>query len=543
MKSNKLVAVISAFITSLTALFFIAAPHAFAATATWTGGGSDTNMNTAANWGGVAPVAGDDLVFPANITNRTVVNNYVAGTSFNSITFNGAVSTASNYVLSGNDVTVVAGINSSMTTATYLENDLNMNLTLGGPQTIAATTSSLLIGGTVSMGAYAITLNSAQQIYFSGIVSGSGVITKTGAGSILFFTDNTFTGALNVNAGSAQAGSMNALGTSAGGTTIASGASLSLCAGDADKTFTEPLTISGTGVDATTAALNVFPGCGSGSPEHVPFHTYTLSGLVTLGADTVFSGYQINVAITGTYTANGHAFTVLPGSTRTLTLPSGTIVPTIVTTNYAANSPTTSVNANTNNIAIVTGTYGLAIISGGTLKGTGSLGGGISMSAGIIAPGMSPGCLNSGNLTFTGGTYQAELGGKTVCTEYDQLKVTGTVDLGSATTLTASLYGGFKPAAGDSFTIIDNDAADAVSGTFTGLVEGATFNLDGYVMKISYVGGDGNDVVLSVVTVPTVADTGFRLLTSSPIAMIAATALLTASAYVMSKRYATVKIK
>src|SRR5690348_14688212 len=86
----------------ISAYVFVATPHAFAATRTWTGAGSDTNMNTAANWGGTAPSAGDDLVFPVSVTNKTVVNNMTAATSFNSITFNGVGSSPTGYTISGN---------------------------------------------------------------------------------------------------------------------------------------------------------------------------------------------------------------------------------------------------------------------------------------------------------------------------------------------------------------------------------------------------------------------------------------------------------
>src|SRR5205809_34241 len=112
---KKIKVFVLALVLSLSSLAAFAAPHSFAATRTWTGAGSDTNMNTAANWGGTAPVAGDDLVFPANITNRVVVNNYTAATSFNSITFSGVASSASYYTISGNAFALVAGITDSMT--------------------------------------------------------------------------------------------------------------------------------------------------------------------------------------------------------------------------------------------------------------------------------------------------------------------------------------------------------------------------------------------------------------------------------------------
>ena len=42
-----------------------------------------------------------------------------------------------------------------------------------------------------------------------------------------------------------------------------------------------------------------------------------------------------------------------------------------------------------------------------------------------------------------------------------------------------------------------NDGSDAVSGTFAGLAQGATTDIGGNAFTISYVGGDGNDVVLT----------------------------------------------
>ena len=48
-------------------------------------------------------------------------------------------------------------------------------------------------------------------------------------------------------------------------------------------------------------------------------------------------------------------------------------------------------------------------------------------------------------------------------------------------------------------TLIDNDGVDPVSGTFAGLNEGAIVTLNASDFQISYVGGDGNDVTLTVV--------------------------------------------
>ena len=65
-------------------------PYVAATVRTWTGGGADNNWTTLANWGGTAPVAGDDLVFPGGAARLSNTNNFGAGTAFNSIRFRAA---------------------------------------------------------------------------------------------------------------------------------------------------------------------------------------------------------------------------------------------------------------------------------------------------------------------------------------------------------------------------------------------------------------------------------------------------------------------
>ena len=64
---------------------------------------------------------------------------------------------------------------------------------------------------------------------------------------------------------------------------------------------------------------------------------------------------------------------------------------------------------------------------------------------------------------------------------------------------------GFVPPNGAQFTILRNDGADPISGTFAFLPEGGTFTTNSTTFQISYIGGDGNDIVLTVVSpwVPT----------------------------------------
>jgi len=104
--------------------------------------------------------------------------------------------------------------------------------------------------------------------------------------------------------------------------------------------------------------------------------------------------------------------------------------------------------------------------------------------------------LTSSNLIFrsSASDYFVELNGTTPGSGYDQLKARGSVALSNAT-LHATL--GFQSAISNTFTIIDNDAAEAVTNTFNGLAEGATLNISGIPFRITYKGGSGNDVVLT----------------------------------------------
>jgi uncharacterized repeat protein (TIGR01451 family) len=126
------------------------------------------------------------------------------------------------------------------------------------------------------------------------------------------------------------------------------------------------------------------------------------------------------------------------------------------------------------------------------LGGTGTVGaitspaGGGSVDPATVA---SAGTLNAaGNVVFTSQVvYGIELAG-TAAGAFDQLNVTGTVDLGGAF-LDGALISGFIPAAGDTFTIIQSTGAR--SGQFSN-ASPITFN--GASFDITY---NSNSVVLT----------------------------------------------
>ena len=151
----------------------------------------------------------------------------------------------------------------------------------------------------------------------------------------------------------------------------------------------------------------------------------------------------------------------------------------------------------------LTGAGGVTIGAGGTLTNTtGSVTGPVAVS-GFLAPGATAaGTLGTGNLSFgAGGSLVASLNGAgTAGTDYDQVAVTGT------TTLTNGglrILVGASPtlSVGNTFTILANDGAEAITGQFTAGTTVAAFDNPLYKFSVNYAGGDGNDIVVALTTI------------------------------------------
>jgi autotransporter-associated beta strand protein len=100
-------------------------------------------------------------------------------------------------------------------------------------------------GGGVSPGSVAINNSSTTYAFSGGAIGGSGGLTKSGTGSATLSAGNTYAGSTAINGGVLQIRHANALGTTAGGTTVADGARLELASGIA--VGAETLTLNGNG--------------------------------------------------------------------------------------------------------------------------------------------------------------------------------------------------------------------------------------------------------------------------------------------------------
>lgn len=134
----------------------------------------------------------------------------------------------------------------------------------------------------------------------------------------------------------------------------------------------------------------------------------------------------------------------------------------------------------------------------GSVNGAGSYTGKVRFN-GKFSPGASPAIVSLEDVAFgSDASLEIELAGLNAGSDHDQLQVNGDITIDGL--LSILLLQDFKPAFGDIFEIIN--VTGELTGQFTGLSEGAKFassNDPQQLFTISYVGGDGNDVVLRAV--------------------------------------------
>jgi len=124
------------------------------------------------------------------------------------------------------------------------------------------------------------------------------------------------------------------------------------------------------------------------------------------------------------------------------------------------------------------------------------------------------------------GSLTVEINGTTPVTEYDQIVVTGTVNVTGAN-LNVVIDPGFTPNAGDVFVLVVNDGTDAVTGTFGllnanivvgGVVEGSQVLVNGVAYTVTYrydsvsnTENIGNDIALIRNRIPTISSATLTL--------------------------------
>jgi fibronectin-binding autotransporter adhesin len=427
----------------------------------WDGSGGDGNWTNANNWASnFRPLIGDTLFFPAGAARTSNFCNYATGTPFTSIHFGG-----SGYHLAGNAITLEQGI--SAATNTDL-NRISIPLALTANQTFTASNNALLRLGSVDTQARDLTLDGDGDFELLVGVLGNGALIKRGPGSAALFGTNTYTGPIEVRAGELRAAANGALGAGTAGTTVFPDAILSV---DGGLTIAEPLTLAG-----------ILKRNNSGAPASTWNGPISLQGVAIVLLDTLPMTINGVVSGSGSLTKSGSGALTL---TANNTYSGATVV----------NAGELSINgAQSQNIVQLTA---------GTLGGTGVVG--QVFASGVatkrVEPGHSIGILTTSNILFNSFTaFAVDLNGTVPGVSHDQLNVRGTISLGNSR---LDPIPGPSLAAGQVLRVINNDGTDAITGRFANLPEGGSITAtNGMQLRITYVGGDGNDVELTVQNPP-----------------------------------------
>ena len=418
-------------------------PEVINAIFTWDGGGANNNITTPQNWvGDVLPAANSDIIWAG--TTRLTVNVDIGGPA-RTWTYD---STAGAFVISGAAFTMSNGITNNSTATQIVNNAITLTLA----QTWSAASGNLIFWGNIDNGGFLLTIGGGSNTSASGIVSGTGGLTKTGGGTLTLSGANSYTGATTVSAGVLNVQNATGLGTTAAGTTVASGAALQLQGGI--TVGNETLSLNGTGLSSTGALRNI-----SGNNSW--------AGTITINSTT-----RIN-SDSGTLTLDVASGNAITGSNDSLQFGGAGNV--------------------TINDAIATGTGTLTKDGTGTLtlSAANTYTGTTTVSAGIlnIRNATSLGTSGSGTTVSNGATLQLQ-GSITVGPEALNIRGSGAAGQTGALVNVSGTnnYGGLLTLAGAT-TLSSNSGTLNVTntGTITGATHGLTLN------------GSGNGTIASII--------------------------------------------
>jgi len=291
------------------------------------------------------------------------------------------------------------------------------------------------------------------------VVQESGRLTLEGA--------NSYAGATSVTGGVLAARSDAALGDDTSGTTVSPFATLQLSNGI--DIGAERLVVAGEGFDKNGALQSV---SGTNYAGDVRVLGDTVIGV---GNSTLVVGVLRQEAPGSTFTLVGGGKLQVEGS---FYAGSGTVEEGNLTWNA------------TSQLFVEVGKHGL-------LRGTGKLSS-ATVVGGAIWPGWgnTPGTLTVAGPTVLNGLFRVDLDGPLPGSGYGQLATEG-ISIGAVTTF-LEVHLDYQPALGQVFRIVDNAGVEP-SGEFYNLPEGAILFANGYALRVSYKGGDGNDITLTVV--------------------------------------------
>lgn len=427
-------------------------------TVNWDGSAS-ANWSDGANWSTNAiPQAGDNLVFPASVSNKSNTNDLGENYRFNSITFND-----SGYTLSGNTIILGQG------------QGTNALILPGITDAVASGGNTIALPIRLDATRLITVSNSGETLTISGAITGVGGISKEGVGTLVLSGGNTYGGVTKVNVGILNARHATALGTIATGTEVVGEAALELQGTIA--VGREALTLRGYGSSSNGALRNIA-------------NNNSWAGLITIAGTTEISAdssttLTLSGGVTGTFNLNLDGAGNITFEKAPIAIAGG-----LLTKNGAGtltyNFPNTYTGLTTVNAGTLT--YGVdnAILSGGiTVNGgtvdiatfsdmvgtvtLGTLAGGSGTITG------STGVLSSATYTVYAGTISAIIAG-------DAGALTKSTP-GTVTLTKANLFTGAVTVSVGNLKIQNSTALGTIDGITT-VTSGATLQVDGTGLSV-----------------------------------------------------------
>lgn len=381
-------------------------------------------------------------------------------------------------------------------------------------------TFSLLVPIDITTNGYTLTLRGNGTTVFYAPIIGTGNVTKSGTGSVIFQATNTYTGNLTISQGSvigntrtltrnlSNSGTMVFDQDFDGSlTNIISGSGSLSKQGAGTLTILSANTHSGpTTISNGTLRIGADERISGSSDLMIVGGTFDLNGYTeSLGDVTLVDGYIINSTGSSAQYLGGASYTLWNGTVSARLGGSGHLVktgPRLVT--MSGGNTFLGGGTVSNGTFHLTGSLNSSVtVEGGTFSGTGTVNSHVIINGGTHAPGASPGTMTiKSNYTLaTNGTLEMEIQGTGAGTQYDQLKLTSTSSIVNLAGTLRVIATNNLPA-NSSFILITNIGSSAVVGTFAGKPQGSVFYASGYWWRISYSGGNGNDVVLTRISPP-----------------------------------------
>ena len=368
-------------------------------------------------------------------------NTYSGGTSINGGTLsvgadNNLGDASGNLIFNGGTLQTTADINSDRSvtlnaaggTLDTSGNDLSLSgiisgtggLTKQGTGTLSLSGANRYTGGTTVSGGtlqgnttslQGDIANNASVVFdqgtvgtYAGVMSGTGSLTKQGTGTLTLSGTNTYLGGTSINGGTLSVGADINLGNTAGGLTFDNGTLQTTSGFTTNRGVT--LNAGGGTVD-TNGNNNTLSGVisGTGSLTKQGAGTLTLSNTNTYTGGTTINGGTLGIGVTG---ATGTGTITVLGST--IAYENGVTEANLIDlqANATLNVATGSAEQS-GQITETGGSFGIEKTGTGTLtlSGTNTYSGGTSINGGTLSVGADNNLGDaSGNLIFNGGTLQ-----------------------------------------------------------------------------------------------------------------------------------------